>query len=233
MRDEQHAQTALAAQPTEQLQDPLPRRHIEHRGRLVRQQQLRLHRQRPGDGNPLPLTAGELMRELLRHLRTRRQPYLFEQRRNPRPHLAPLRTTMQQQRPRDRIAHPMRGIERPERVLKNHLHLRPRRSALLHRRCLQQVATIHHHLAALRRLDQADDARNRALAAPRLAHQRQHLAARHAEAHPMQHRLVLAAPAAARSERLRQLPNLQHRSQPHASTSAACTASTPCINCAV
>ena len=47
----------------EQLEHPGLHRDVERRGRLVRDQQLRVERERPGEAGPLALAAAELVRE--------------------------------------------------------------------------------------------------------------------------------------------------------------------------
>ena len=49
-------------QPVEELQDARPDRDVEHRDRLVGDEQPRLEDERGGDRNPLALPAGELVR---------------------------------------------------------------------------------------------------------------------------------------------------------------------------
>ena len=60
--DEQVRQAALAAQVEHQAQELGPDRDVEHRDRLVGDDQLGLHDQGPGDHHALALAAGELVR---------------------------------------------------------------------------------------------------------------------------------------------------------------------------
>ena len=53
----QHGQTAVPAQPVDQLEHWLLVADVEHRRRLVKQQHARLARQRPRQHHPLPLAA--------------------------------------------------------------------------------------------------------------------------------------------------------------------------------
>ena len=60
MGHEHHRDAPLAVELLEGLHDLAAGAGVEVAGRLVGQQQLRLADQRPGDGDPLLLTAGEL-----------------------------------------------------------------------------------------------------------------------------------------------------------------------------
>ena len=60
--DEQVGQAALAAQVEHQAQELGADRDVEHRHRLVRDDELRVHDERPGDDDALALAAGELVR---------------------------------------------------------------------------------------------------------------------------------------------------------------------------
>jgi hypothetical protein len=68
----------LLAQPGQQGQDPGPYRHVQHRRRLVSDQQLRLQHQAGGDGDPLALAAGQLMRVAVEVQVGRGQPRPFQ-----------------------------------------------------------------------------------------------------------------------------------------------------------
>jgi len=62
MGDQQHRTATLAMNPAEQLKHLGCGLGIEVAGGLISQQQGRLSDQRPGDGNPLLLPAGQLAR---------------------------------------------------------------------------------------------------------------------------------------------------------------------------
>jgi len=61
--DEQISQVELLLQILQQVQHLRLDGHVERGHRLVADDQLRLERQSPGDADPLPLSAGELVRE--------------------------------------------------------------------------------------------------------------------------------------------------------------------------
>ena len=60
--DDDDGEVALAIEPVDQLQDLGLDRHVERRGRLVGDQHVGFERQRHGDHDALPHTAGELVR---------------------------------------------------------------------------------------------------------------------------------------------------------------------------
>ena len=74
--DEQIAHAESPLQVLELGDDLRPDRHVERGDRLVEHDQPRVGRQRPGDGDPLALTAAELVREQVGHVRP--QPHQFE-----------------------------------------------------------------------------------------------------------------------------------------------------------
>ena len=78
VRDQQVGQAPLRPEPADQRQDGRLRPHVQRARRLVQHQQPRPHRQRPGDGDPLPLPAGQLVRVPAGERRV--QPHLGQQR---------------------------------------------------------------------------------------------------------------------------------------------------------
>ena len=65
MRDEEKRKAVLALQMAKQVDDLCLNGHIQRRDRFVRHQKLRLHAQRPCDGDALALPTGELGRVLV------------------------------------------------------------------------------------------------------------------------------------------------------------------------
>ena len=63
VRDEQVGQAALRLEIRHEVQDLSPHRDVERRDRLVRDDDLRRHGERAGDGDALPLAPRKLMRE--------------------------------------------------------------------------------------------------------------------------------------------------------------------------
>jgi hypothetical protein len=76
--DHEDAEVGLLAQPGQQGQDPGPYRHVQHRRRLVGDQQLRLQHQAGGDGDPLALAARQLVRVAVEVQVRRGQPRPFQ-----------------------------------------------------------------------------------------------------------------------------------------------------------
>ena len=66
MGDEQERPAEVALELFEQVQDLRLHAHVQRRGRLVADDQLRLHGERAGDGEALALAAAELVREAQR-----------------------------------------------------------------------------------------------------------------------------------------------------------------------
>ena len=64
-RNEEERDANLALQLAQQVQDLRLHRHIERLSRLVADDQLRLHRQRPGNGDALTLPSRKLVRVAL------------------------------------------------------------------------------------------------------------------------------------------------------------------------
>ena len=67
--DEQDRHAQLAAQAADEVEHGCGQRHVQRAGRLVAQQHRRRHDRRPGQRDPLALTAGQLTRPWLRRPR--------------------------------------------------------------------------------------------------------------------------------------------------------------------
>ena len=77
--DVEQREPEVAPQLVEQAQHLQPDRDVEHGNRLVGQQHGGPRRQRPGEGDPLPLSAGQLVRVLAEVLPGRRQVHPLKQ----------------------------------------------------------------------------------------------------------------------------------------------------------
>ena len=73
-----HPHAVLVDEPLQQFQDLRLRRHVERRGRLVGDQQLRPERNRHGDHHALALPAGQFVRIAVEREALRRQPDAVE-----------------------------------------------------------------------------------------------------------------------------------------------------------
>ena len=120
--DEEVGEPVPAAQVRHQVQDLRLDRDVERRDRLVGNDQLRPGDQRPGDGDPLPLAARELVRVAVQ--RVGAEPDLVERLAHPRHGLAAIEPEQCQRLGHDpRHAEPR--VERAERVLEDHLGVAP------------------------------------------------------------------------------------------------------------
>ena len=178
VRDEQHAGAVLAHQVAHEREDLRLRRHVERRGRLVRDQELGVEHQRHRDHDALPLAARELVRIRRRHARRIGQAHVGEPFENLR---APRRRVERRVPPQhlvDLLAAAHDGIERRHRLLEDHRHARaaqrlepplgradellagePDRAAGHRERARQQAhrRVRDHALAGARFADEADD----------------------------------------------------------------------------
>ena len=127
VRDHQDREPALP-QPVEQLQDAGADRDVEHRDRLVGDEQPRLEHERRRDRDPLALPAGELVRVPVEEELRRRQLDPRERLAHP---VGALRfeppSRWIEQRLLDRVPHPEPRVERLVRILVDHLHPAPQR----------------------------------------------------------------------------------------------------------
>ena len=104
---------------------PKPHRHVEHRRRLVGDDQSRPGRERPRDCRALALPARELVRATLREHRAGRELHALEQRDRALVRLGGGEfREVQPDRPLEVMRDGVEGIERGERVLEHHLHRR-------------------------------------------------------------------------------------------------------------
>jgi hypothetical protein len=107
--DEEHAEVQFALQVLQQLEHGRLHGHVEGRGDLVADQQVRLRRQCACDGDALTLAARELGREALRD--TLRQPHAFEQLADLGVGLSPGEPAQHVQRPGDRVGDVVSRVE--------------------------------------------------------------------------------------------------------------------------
>ncbi len=123
MGDEQVGQAPLGPQAADQGQDPGLGPDVERASRLVQHQQPGLHAERPGDGHPLPLAAGKLVRVPVRVAGL--QARLGQQAGHPRGGLARGHHAVRGQRLGDRGPHPHPRVQAALVVLEHDLHRPP------------------------------------------------------------------------------------------------------------
>ncbi len=183
----------LAVDAAHQLQDLGLDGHVERRGRLVGQQQLRLARQRDRNQRPLLHAAAELVGICAVAIGGRRDADLFHHLDHalPFPLRAPpvkgpasvLDHAVQPQRLADLLAHRKGGVQRAERVLEDHRNLLAAHGPHCLRRQLEQVAIFVEDAPAIDPAGagyQPQDGEQRgALPAPRLADDPKNFAAAH------------------------------------------------------
>jgi hypothetical protein len=178
--DEQVGDLQPLLQVLEQAEDARLDADVQRRHRLVQDQDLRAERQGPGDADPLPLPAGELVRIPARPGRVQvhglHQPGHLGQR-------GPVAHALHDHRLGDDVPHPAARVQRGVRVLEHDLQV-PAQCAEFARALMQQVLAAECDLAA-GRLDQPQDAPpGGGLAAAGLADQAQHLPGVQVEGHP-------------------------------------------------
>ena len=123
MGDVQHSEVLAVAQVAEQVEHAEPDRHVEHRHRLVGEQHPGPHGQRPGDRHPLPLPAGQLVRELVQVGVARGERDAFKQAADLLVEPVSPGELVHEQRPGQVVAHVVHRVQGGERVLQHHLDL--------------------------------------------------------------------------------------------------------------
>ncbi len=171
--DHEVRHSELALQFGEQVQDLRLRRHVERGDRFVEHEELGPDAEGPGDRRALQLAARDVARVALGE--GRREPDEVEQLRD----LGLLFLHRQLEVGGQRLAHAgadaRGGVERGVGVLEDGLHLPSHRSQLA-ARDLGDVDAVEPHLARGGLDDAQDEAGERRLARPRLAHQSHRLA---------------------------------------------------------
>ena len=175
--DDEDRDVGLAHQAQHQREDLAAHRGVEARDRLVGHEQARLEHHRPGDDHALALAAGDLVGVAGEEALGRAQAGARQRLRDELLLVAghALDAHALGHRLVDRLA----GVERAGRVLEDHLHLaavRAQRAPVVAQRLPAQ-----RHRPRGRALEPDDRARERRLAAARLAHEGDDLAGAHRE----------------------------------------------------
>ena len=123
MRNETDGDIFFFLQPDYQLDDGLLHRYIQRTGRFIHNDQLRLQSQCAGDGDPLPLSAGHIMRKPARKLAG--QLYCIQKLPGHRVFLGRSNSAKIHERFTDDVTDLHFGIKRPSRILKDHLDMLP------------------------------------------------------------------------------------------------------------
>ena len=177
--DEEHGQVEALADVVEQRQHLGLNRYIQGGNGLIGDQEFRLHGQGAGDADPLPLAAGELVRETVQGLGVETDQGHEVAR--PSPGLV-LRSAEVHGAFDDRLSDRAPRVERAVGVLEDDLHPAPMMAKLAHGQP-GDVVVVDLDLSA-GGIDQADDtAGHRRFAGARLADNPQGLAAAHLDVH--------------------------------------------------
>ena len=185
VRDQQHRHAELLLQVGQQLHDAGLHRHVQRRGGLIGNHQLRPAGQRHGNQRPLPLPARELVRVRGRtalRILDARQPQQFQRAFQ---RLGACQPLVLRHHLADLVADGVQRVQRRHGFLKHHAHLPS--PQLVQRTCIgrEDVASLEQHAApVLRALGQPHQRMGRErLARARFAHQRHALARPHRKAH--------------------------------------------------
>ena len=182
VRDEDVGEPEVALQVLEQVEDLRLHGDVERGDRLVADDQLRVDSECAGDADPLPLPAGELVREAVVVLRV--QPDDVEQLLDAPLDLGRRPDLVHLQRLGDDEADPLALVQARVRILEDHHQLAADRAHLRPAQ-VRDVAPGERDPAA-RRVEQAHQAaRHRRLAAPRLADDAERLPLLDREADPV------------------------------------------------
>jgi hypothetical protein len=175
--DVEEGHVLLGTKARHQVQQTDPDRHVEHRHRLVGDDQLRLVGEGLGEADALPLPAAELVRIPVEDLLRRGE---ADRLNDADGFLVPLRgaevAAVQLEATQDAVRDTEGRVQRAERVLEHHRDVAAvghRLLAPMHRRQRDAVVA---DLAGRRLVDPRQQARDRALAAAALADQRDDLA---------------------------------------------------------
>ena len=125
VRDEEVGEAEVVLEPGEQVDDLGLDRDVERRDRLVEDDQLRVEREGARDADPLPLPAGELVREAVRVLRA--EPDRPQELLDATPPFLPAVEPVDPERLADDLAHRHARVERRVRILEHDLDVAPHR----------------------------------------------------------------------------------------------------------
>ncbi len=179
MRDEDIGDAEPRAQVAEKIEHLRLDREVERRDGLVADDQLRLDRKRPGNGDALALAAGEFMGVAIR--RGRRQPNHRQQFGHPVRNCIRRAQPVQRNRLTDRPPDAHARIERSEGVLEDDLHA-PAHAPQIGLAESTQVDAVEGDRALVRLDEPKQHAADRGLARAAFPDEREDIAARQGEA---------------------------------------------------
>ena len=171
----------LVAQLGHQVEQADPDRHVQHRDRLVGQDQPRPHGQRLGEADPLPLPAAQLVREALQHVGVQAN-HVEDPGRFLEPACRGQRRAVQLQAAQHAVLDPEYRVDRAERVLEHHRHQAAVAELVAARADPRERLTLEVDLPGGGPVDPGQHARDGRLAAAALPGQRYDLTLADAEA---------------------------------------------------
>ena len=187
VRDQQHGHAGVVAQAAQQVQDLRLDGHVEGRGGLVGDEQLRVARQRHGYHDALAHAARHLVRVVVDALLGARDAHLAQHVDGALARLLLRHVLVRADGLHDLLAHAVHRVERRHGLLEDHGHVVAAQLAVLAFGQRHQVLALELHRAAghVPRLGQKahDREAGHGLAGARLAHDGQDLAGVHVEAH--------------------------------------------------
>ena len=203
-------QPLLLLEVQKQVHDVEPDGHVEHRGGLVGQDELGLHRQGPRDAHALPLAAREFVRVFVDVAFRGFEAATLEQRLRLLPHVFPGGETVDEQRALQDVRNRVDGVERRKGVLKNHLDplaVAPQRPPAQAR---GDRFTRERHLARGGLVKSGDEPRDGGLARARFTNEPQHLAFADGEVDVAHRRNFGRAEHAAQNKSFAEAVSLEH-----------------------
>jgi hypothetical protein len=207
--DEEVGEAPLPLEVGEQVQHLRLHRDVERGDRLVADDERRLHRERPGDADPLALASGELVGIPARMARI--EAHLLQQPGHLPRHVLAAGEPVDPDAFGDRGAHRHPRVERAVRVLKDDLHPAahlPERDPIQR----EEIAPLEHGGSRGRLLQPENGAAYGRFPASRFAHQPQRFPVLHVERHAV-HRPDRVRPRAEQAAGvvvLHQIAHLQH-----------------------
>ena len=209
VRDVEEGDPALLFQPQHEVQDSDPDRDVEHADRLVGEDDLRLDGERARDRHALPLPARELVRVLRRDLARRNEADGVQQLVNPLVHLRGRNDAVDPQWSLDVVANRLRRVQRPERILEDHLHLRAVAKNFPPAPRARDIAAVEDDGTVAGVVQTSEQARDGCLSTPAFADERGDLPGMQLERDVVDRVHVLAPEPLADGESLREVPNLE------------------------
>ena len=170
--DVEEREVLVLLQVEHQVENADADRDVEHRGRLVGHEHGRLHGERSRDRDALPLAARQLVRVLVDVALGRHQPDRRQQLVDVLVDVCALRDAVDLQGAGEMVVDRLDRVQRSERILEDHLHLRPVMQDVAAATDVRHVLALEEDAATRRLVQAGEHARHGALAAAALADER-------------------------------------------------------------